>query len=120
MASLTLLPSASRTTTQTSPDLLNIPNYFAKGIRVVTNMTNVGTGSITVSIKTRSGSGVYTTLLAGTAITTNIAQTLEVYPGIAVAANASASSNIGEVFQILVTANNANAATYSVDYELLP
>lgn len=112
-----LLASASRTTTQTSAD---ITNYNHAGIHVVLDMTVVGTGSVTLTIDGKDGvSGKYYTILSGAAVTTNSTNVYKVYPGITAAANASASDVLPRTFRIVVTANNANAATYSVGYSLI-
>lgn len=114
----TLLASAARTTTQTSADIVN---YNARGIAVVLDMTAVGSGpSVTLTINGKDpASGKYYTLLAGAAVTTVTTNTYTVYPGMTVAANVSASAPLPRVFQIVVTANNANAGTYSVGYNLI-
>jgi archaellum component FlaF (FlaF/FlaG flagellin family) len=114
---VTLLASASRTTTQTSAD---ITTYNAAGIHVVLDMTVVGTGSVTVSINGKdSVSGKFYTILAGAAVTTNSTNVYKIFPGATVTANVSANDHLPRVIQIVVTANNANAATYSVGYCLL-
>lgn len=115
---VTLLASAARTTTQTSADLIN-PG--SAGIRVVLDMTVVGTGSVTVAINAKDvASGKYVALLTGAAVITNSTNVYKVYPGLTAVANAVASDVVPRTFQIVVTANNANPATYSVGYSLLP
>jgi hypothetical protein len=115
----TFLVSASRTTTQTQADQENEAGH--KGIRVVVDMTVVGTGSVTVTIQAKDPlSGKYTTLLASAAIIANGTTVLQVFPGAPETANLSANKTLGRDWRILATANNANAATYSVSYELLP
>jgi hypothetical protein len=114
---VTLLASAARTTTQTSAD---ITTYNAVGIHVVLDMTVVGTGSVTVSINGKdSVSGKFYTILAGAAVITNSTNVYRIFPGATVTANVSANDHLPRVIQIVVTANNANAATYSVGYCLL-
>lgn len=115
---VTLLASGARTTTQNGVDTTN---YGWSGIQVTLDMTVVGTGSVTLSIQGKDvASGKYYTLLAGAAVTTNVTNTYTVYPGITATANVSASIALPRVFRIVVTANNANSATYSVGYCLLP
>lgn len=115
---VSFLASAARTTTQTGADTTN---YGWSGIQVVLDMTVVGTGSVTLTIQGKDAvSGKYFTLLAGAAVVTNVTNVYTVYPGITAAANVSASFVLPRVFRILVTANNANSATYSVGYCLLP
>lgn len=114
----TFLTSASRTTTQTQADQANL-NY--KGIIVFTNVTNVGTGSITPSIQGYDvPSATWVTLLAGAAIITNISQTLFLYPASPVTANVSANMALWPKYRLLITANNANAVVYSVGFILVP
>lgn len=111
-----LLASAARTTTQTSADLVN---YNAKALQVVLDMTTVGTGSVTVSIDMKdTASGKYINLLTGAAITTNSTNRYRVGPNLAAVANSVAQDYMPRVFRIVVTANNANSATYSVGYHL--
>lgn len=111
-----LLASASRTTTQTSVDLVN-PD--GRALDVVLDMTTVGTGSVTVTINYKdSASGKYILLLAGAAVTTNSTNRYRVHPNLTAAANSIAQDQLPEIFQIVVTANNANAAVYSVGYRI--
>lgn len=113
----TLLASAARTTTQTSADLVN---YNGRGIIVTLDMTVVGTGSVTLAINGKdTASGKYFLLLSGVAVVTNITSVYTIYPGIAAVANVSANGVLPRTFQIVVTANNANSATYSVGYSTL-
>jgi hypothetical protein len=114
---VTLLASSSRTTTQTSA---SIPVYNAQGITVWMNTTSVGTSSNTLSVvEVDPVSAVTSTLLASAAISGNGMTRLHIYPGVTVAANASASVRIPRNIQIIVTAGNGNASTYSVGYGLL-
>lgn len=113
-----LLASGARTTTQTSADLTN---YNGRGISVVLDVTNIAAApSVTVTINMKdTTSGKYKLLLAGAAVTTAVTNRYVVYPGLTAAANAVASDHLGRVFQIVVTANNANSGTYSVGYQIL-
>lgn len=116
--SLGVLTVAGGTTTQTSADFAN-PN--ARGVKVVLDTTVIGTGSITVTIQSKDrASGKYYTLLAGAAVVTNVTNVYTVFPGAPVAANVSANDQLPEVWRIVVTANNANPATYTVGAALLP
>jgi len=111
------LASGSRTTTQTMADQTNLNK---KGIRVVLDMTTVGTGSVTIAVEAKDpASGKYVVMLASAAIATNQTKTLLIYPGAANTANASANDRLPKTWRINVTANNANPATYSVGYMLL-
>jgi hypothetical protein len=112
----TLLASASRTTTQTSAD---ITIHNAKKLIVVLDMTTVGTGSVTVSIDGKDAvSGKYYNILTGAAITTNSTNRYRIGETLAAVANSVAQDYLPRVIRIVVTANNANAATYSVGYVL--
>lgn len=113
----TLLASASRTTTQTSADLVN---YDGVALMVTLDMTVVGTGSVTLTINYKDpASGKYILLLSGVAVITNITTLYRIDPMIAAVATSIAQSRLGRVFQIVATANNANAAQYSVGYTIL-
>lgn len=108
----TVLNVSAATTTQPSPDQLN---YVGRGVKVVLSMTAVGTGSVTLSIQGKDAvSGQYYTILAGAAVVTNGVNVYTVYPGVTAAANVSASDVLPRTWRVLVTANNANATTYSV------
>lgn len=112
----TLLASAARTTTQTSAD---ITTYNASQLIVTLDMTAVGTGSVTVTINGKdAASGKYSLLLSGAAVTTNSTNVYRVGIGNTVTANVSANLALPRTIQIVVTANNANSATYSVGYAL--
>lgn len=114
---VTLLPSLSRTTTQTSADLANL---LGTNLVVILDMTIVGTGSVTVTINGKdSASGKYYNLLTGAAITTNSTNRYIVGSNATAVANSAAKDYLPPVFQIVVTANNANTATYTVGYQLL-
>lgn len=111
------LPSGSRTATQTSPDL---PSRGFRGIDVILDMTVVGTGSVTLTINGKDlASGKYYPLLAGAAVTTNSTNRYRVGPWLAASANAIGQDVLPDIFQLVCTANNANAATYSLGYNLI-
>lgn len=113
----TIFASAAQTLTQIGADQSNLG---ARGIKVVLDMTIVGTGSVTLTIQGKdAASGKYYTLLAGAAVITNVTNVYEVYPGIAAVANAAANATLPRTWRILVTANNANSATYSVGASLI-
>ncbi len=114
---VTALASAGRTTTQTVTNLLN---KVGRGIRVTLDMTTVGTGSVTLTINAKDAvSGKTKLLLAGAAVTTNVTNVYIVYPGYAAVANVSANDVLSATFELVVTANNANTATYSLGYCIL-
>lgn len=107
-----LISAAGATTSQTGADQTN---YNGKGIKVVLDMTNVGTGSVTLTIQGKdAASGKYYTLLAGAAVTTNSTNVYTVFPGSTVTANVSANDILPRVWRVITTANNANATTYTV------
>ncbi len=111
-----LFASAARTTTQTSRDIAN-PGY--SWIDVTLDTTVVGTGSVTVTINYKDvASGKYILLLSGAAVTTNVTNTYTIGPTSAVSANVSAARHLPDTLQIVVTANNANSATYSLGVSL--
>lgn len=113
----TFLPSAARTTTQTSAD---IDTLGAEGVVVTVDITSAGTGSITVSVNRKdSASGKYSLLLASAALVANGTYQLKISPYLTAVANAVATDVVGQLIQIVVTANNANPVTYSVGYDLI-
>jgi|SRR5579885_2272026 len=109
---ITLVNASGATTTQTSADQTN---YNARGAVIVLNMTNVGTGSVTLTIQGKDPvSGQYYTILAGAAVTTNSVNVYRAYPGLTASANAIANDILPRTWRVQATANNANAATYKV------
>lgn len=111
-----LLASASRTTTQTSAD---ITTYNLGAIAVYLNVTVNTIGSVTLSINEKDpASGVYNPLLTGVAIVATGFSVYRVDPRTPAVANSIAQIALPRIIQIVVTANNANAVTYSVGYTL--
>jgi len=109
---VSLIAAVAATTTQTGADQTN---RGGRGVKVVLDMTTVGTGSVTLTIQGKDvASGKYYTLLAGAAVTTNSTNVYEVYPGAPATANVSANATLPRTWRVLVTANNANPCTYSV------
>jgi hypothetical protein len=107
-----LITAVAATTTQTTP-VQNTP--AGKGLIVTLRMQTVGTGSVTATIQgVDQASGQTYTLLAGAAVTTNSTNVYTVYPGAPATANVSANSPVPQYWQVTVTANNANATTYTV------
>lgn len=113
----TLLASAARTTTISSADQTN---HSARGVHVTLTTTVIGTGSITLTIQEKDPvSGTYSTILAGAAVVTDTTNVYKVYPGLPATANVSANDVLPLTWRATVSANNANAATYSVSYALI-
>ena len=113
----TVLASAARTTTQTSADYYN---YGGRAVIVTLVTTVIGTGSVTVSIQGKdSASGTYVTLLTGAAVVTNTTNKYIVSPDLTAVANSIAKDHLTPLFRVVVTANNANSATYSVGLALV-
>lgn len=115
---VSILASAERTTTQTQADQTNL---YHRGIRVVLDVTvNGAGGSITLEIDAKDAvSGKYVPLLTGAAVTDTRTVTFLVYPSAAAVANLAVSDVLPLTWRVLVTANNANAVTYSVGAVLL-
>lgn len=107
-----LITASGATTTQTGSDQTN---YNGRGVKVVLDMTTVGTGSVTLEIDGKdAASGKYYPILTGAAVATNSTNVYEIFPGATAAANAVANSQLPRVWRVKVTANNANATTYTV------
>jgi hypothetical protein len=113
-----LLNAVARTTTFTSAD---IPTQGFKNLIVSLVTTAIGTGNITLTINRKDvGSGNYVLVLSGAAVSTNTTNTYKVTQNIvAAAANVSAIDVLPEFIQVVVTANNANTATYTVGFDLI-
>lgn len=107
-----LITATAATTSQTGADQTN---YNGRGLQVVLDMTTVGTGSVTITIQGKdAASGKYYTLLVGAAVVTNSTNVYTVYPGAPTTANVSAAFPLPRTWRVITTANNANAATYTV------
>lgn len=123
-----ILPSAERTTTQTSDWYTN---RGFKGCVAMLDVTANTSGELTLSIQGRIGAGIYTIATAAqTTDTTDVV--LEVYPGleefdfdgsptsdVARLANVFNAVLPGE-FRFVVTAADSGAATYSLSASLVP
>lgn len=113
------LANASRTTTQTTPDLAN---PYGSQVDVILDVTaNAGgLGSVTVAINMKDpASGKYLNLLTSAAIVAVGTVILRVSPFMAAVANLVAQAHVPATLQIVVTANNANPVVYSVGYNLI-
>lgn len=82
-------------------------NFNGRGLKLVTNITGItgsGTPTLTVTIQGKDPvSGQYYTILTGAGITATGTQVLTVYPGIAVAANVSASDILPRTWRVAFT-----------------
>ena len=117
-SSNTWLPSASRTTLQTSPD---ISTLGFRNLTVTLDVTDVSASpSVTLSIKGKDvASGKYRLLLAGAAVVTAVTNVYKVTQGIGTAAaNVLAFDVLPEFIQLSIAVGNANAGVYSVGYDL--
>jgi hypothetical protein len=112
-----LLSAVGATTSQNTADQVNVDHA---GVKVYINVSNAGTGSITVAIQGKDpGSGTYFTILASAAIVANGLTVLTVYPGITAVTNVSASDCLSRQWRISVTANNANPVNYTIGATLI-
>lgn len=113
---ITVLNVVGATTTQTSAIY---KNEWGCGAEVYFNVSNAGTGSITLTVQgIDPASGTAYTILAGTAVTSNGLTRYFIFPGATTTANTSVNDMMPYSWRILVTANNANPVTYSVGVTL--
>lgn len=107
-----ILPSASRTASVNSSALVN-RNH--RGIHVITNITVIPSGSITVTLQALDNlSGEWYNLLVGPAYTTTGVKLLKLYPGIATIPNGAASDILPRNYRVSVAAADTTAITYSI------
>lgn len=114
--STSILPSGARSTTQTQTDQVNT-SY--RGLHLIIDVTNAGTGSITPKIQGKDANGVYYDLLVGAAISSTGTNVLKIYPGITPVTNGTANDILPYGYRIVITANNANSMTYSAAAQLI-
>lgn len=108
---LALINANNATTTITTPDQVNIN---AHGVKVSINITNIGAGSITVSIQFKDPFGLYTTVLSSVVLTTNGQTVLTICPGLFNIANATLNDFLPRIWRVQAVANNNAPATYTV------
>lgn len=109
---LSLIAAAAQIATQATADQTNVGG---RGVKVLVNITAIGTGSITVQIQGKDpASGAYYTILASAALVANALTVLEVYPGIAAVANLAANAALPRVWRVNVVSNNANPVAYTL------
>ena len=108
----TALNVVGATTTQTTQDF---KNEWGCGSEIYLNVSNAGTGSITITVQGKDPtSGVYYNVLQGAAVTSNGFTRYQIFPGATTAANVSVNDLMPYTWRIVMTANNANAISYSV------
>ncbi|MEM4408335.1 MAG: hypothetical protein QXI19_06295 [Candidatus Caldarchaeum sp.] len=122
-----LLPSGTRTTTQILPDRTN---YSYAGAVILLNISNVGTGSLSVSIQGKQeADNVYFSMFQSNAQTSNGLKVLGVIPGAYTPIVGTPTTQITEAYngvlitrtyRVVITHNNANPVTYSVDLIEIP
>lgn len=114
-----LLVSAARTA---SPTMTAEEQVDFRGIELFIRCSAVGAApSVVVTIQAIDPvSGQAVTILASAAIVAAGNTRMRVYPGIAVAANASASDVLPHKFKVDVAHANSDSITYSIHQTLLP
>ncbi|RAV22205.1 hypothetical protein [Paenibacillus contaminans] len=110
---LTVLPSAARTTAQSSQDFENFHN---RGVKVVVDITAVtGSPILTVKIQGKDHtSGKYYDILTSAALTAQGTTVLTVYPGVTPVTNVTIDNVIPRFWRVSVTVGNSDSATYSI------
>lgn len=110
---LTLFPSAARTATANTDDVIN---DGARGVHLVINVTAAAaTPSVVFTIQGKDElSDAYYTILESAAITGTGTTVLKVFPGATAAANTVANDCLPRVWRLLATAADADSLTYSV------
>lgn len=112
-----LITAAGATTGLTGTDQTN---FNGRGAIIVLDMTNAGTGSVTLVIEGKDiASGKYYTLLAGTAVVSVVTNTYYVFPGATVTANVSANAPLPRTWRVRTTVANANPTTYTVGASII-
>jgi hypothetical protein len=112
----TLLASAARTETASSPDQTN---YNGRGVHVILDVTaSADTPSIVLKIEGKDAAGNYYTLLEGAAVTGDSTNVYKVMPWIAAVANVSAADLVPRTWRVTVTHADADSITYGVYYAL--
>jgi hypothetical protein len=117
---VTLLSSASRSTTQ-SP--ANITTYNAGAIKVIVDTTVLPGAAISNVVTINEvdpASGKSILLLTGVAIVGVSTNEYTVDPMIPAVANVTAQKRVPRTINVVITSGNGNSATYSVGYMLLP
>lgn len=115
----TIYASAARSATSSSSEQLM---EGCRGLHLVINVSSVtSTPSVTPKIEGYSSlANVWYTVLEGSAITATGTTVLKVYPGIAAAANASASDIMPDVWRVTMTHGDSDSITFSIAAHLVP
>lgn len=109
---LRLLESAARTESSVSDDQ---DNWNMRGIIVVLDVTDAGSGEVTLTIEGKDQvSGKYYTILTGAAVSTDVTTVYRVYPGLTPVENLTVSDILPRTFRVSVAHTDANPITYSV------
>jgi hypothetical protein len=108
-----ILPAGIRAATTTTG---NFKNKLHRGLHLVINVTSVpGVDTVTPKIQGYNpNTGLWYTLLTGTAISTTGINVLKIYPGISASANASASDFLPEIWNLVMTHSAGTNFDYSV------
>lgn len=113
MSSLTLFPSAARTST---PTAVTFGASRAKALYIVIDITAVtATPAVTVTVSGYDPvSGKTWTLLASTALATQGTTVLQIGPGIAADANKAIAAHIPDFVRVAPSHGDSDSATYSI------
>ncbi len=112
------IPSASRTATAGAFVGKNTQGH--RGLALVVNITTIGTGSLTATIRAVLADGSKPILLASAALVANGLTVIELYPGGPDTANLRSGVGCPLDFELEIVANNANAVVYSAEAWLIP
>ena len=115
---VTVYPSAARTT---DPTVVDLGNEVGRGLHLVIDVTAVtATPSVVFTIKGKDPvSGKVWTILASAAIVATGTTILKVYPGLTAAANLVASDVLPPTWQVTAVHGDADSITYSVTAQMV-
>lgn len=115
----TLYASAARTASPTA--MADQANRKHRGVRVTIVVTAAtGSPSVVFTLQGKDAAGNYYTVLASAAVTGTGTTILTVFPGSAVAANASANAYLPGTWRVIAAHTGVDSITYSASAELLP
>jgi hypothetical protein len=113
LSQLTILPSAARTATVTSPDYTL--GHCGYGLFTLDFTAVPGVDTVTVKVQGKdTTSGKYYDVLVGTAVSATSTVQLEIGPSIPASANAKAQTWLPETFRVVATHSAGTSFTYSV------